>query len=85
MPKRVCHAHGYLKKAAAPVNAAAGRLPLWKAHAIFRAADETIAGKVDEEGLTLKEAALRSGEIDEKRFDEIVNPEKTVGHGVAGS
>jgi fumarate hydratase, class II len=44
-----------------------------------------IAHKANEEGLTLKEAALRSGEIDEKRFDEIVNPEKMVGHGAAGS
>jgi fumarate hydratase class II len=33
----------------------------------------------------LKEAALASGDIDEKRFDEIVDPGKMVGHGVAGS
>jgi fumarate hydratase class II len=33
----------------------------------------------------LKEAALRSGCIDERRFDEIVDPKKMVGHGVAGS
>jgi fumarate hydratase class II len=33
----------------------------------------------------LKEAALRSGAIDEKRFDEIVDPKKMVGHGVGGS
>ena len=47
MPKRVYHAYGYVKKAAALVNAAAGRLPQWKADAITRAADETIAGKLD--------------------------------------
>jgi fumarate hydratase class II len=48
MPKRVYHAYGYVKKAAALVNAAAGRLPQWKAEAIARAADEAIAGKLDE-------------------------------------
>ncbi len=45
MPKRVYHAYGYVKKAAALVNAAAGRLPQWKAEAIARAADEAIGGK----------------------------------------
>jgi hypothetical protein len=34
---------------------------------------------------TLKDAALQSGNIDERRFDEIVDPTKMVGHGVAGS
>lgn len=48
MPKRVYHAYGYVKKAAALVNAAAGRLPQWKADAIVRAADEAISGKLDE-------------------------------------
>jgi fumarate hydratase class II len=48
MPKRVYHAYGYVKKAAALVNAAAGRLPQWKADAILRAADEAISGKLDE-------------------------------------
>src|SRR5258708_7129207 len=47
MPKRVYHAYGYVKKAAALVNAAAGRLPQWKADAIARAADEAIGGKLD--------------------------------------
>src|SRR5919198_878335 len=44
-----------------------------------------IAHKANDEGLTLKEAALKSGYIDEKRFDEIVDPKKMVGHGLAGS
>jgi fumarate hydratase class II len=44
-----------------------------------------IAHKANDEGLTLKEAALRSGDIDERRFDEIVDPKKMVGHGVGGS
>jgi fumarate hydratase, class II len=48
MPKRVYHAYGYAKKAAASINAAAGRLPQWKADAIVYAADEAIAGKLDE-------------------------------------
>jgi fumarate hydratase, class II len=48
MPKRVYHAYGYVKKAAALVNAAAGRLPQWKAEAIVRAAGEAIAGKLDD-------------------------------------
>src|ERR1700685_2931149 len=44
MPKRVYHAYGYVKKAAALVNAAAGRLADWKAGAVVCAADEAIAG-----------------------------------------
>jgi fumarate hydratase class II len=48
MPKAVYHAYGVVKKAAALVNETAGRLPKWKADAIVRAADETIAGKLDE-------------------------------------
>src|ERR1700722_15388526 len=47
LPKRVYHAYGYGKKAAALVNEAARRLPDWKAAAIARAADEAIAGKLD--------------------------------------
>jgi fumarate hydratase class II len=49
MPKAVYHAYGYVKKAAAMVNAAAGRLPAWKAEVISAAADEVIAGRLDEE------------------------------------
>jgi fumarate hydratase class II len=48
MPKRVYHAYGYVKKAAALVNAAAGRLPRWKGDAIVRAAGEAIAGELDD-------------------------------------
>ena len=44
-----------------------------------------IAHKANDEGLTLKAAALKSGSIDETRFDEIVDAKKMVGHGVAGS
>jgi fumarate hydratase class II len=48
MPKEVYHAYGVVKKACALVNQAAGRLPQWKATAIVRAADEAIAGDLDE-------------------------------------
>jgi NADH dehydrogenase FAD-containing subunit len=37
-----------VEKATALVNAAAGRLPQWKAEAIVHAADEAIAGKLDD-------------------------------------
>ena len=49
MPKAVYHAYGYVKKAAALVNQATGRLPDWKAEAICAAADEVIAGTLDSE------------------------------------
>jgi fumarate hydratase class II len=49
MPKQVYHAYGYVKKAAALVNAAAGRLDRWGADAITAAADEVIAGALDSE------------------------------------
>ena len=49
MPKPVYHAFGYVKKAAALVNAAAGRLDAPAAEAIVAAADEVIAGKLDSE------------------------------------
>ncbi|HXP92701.1 MAG TPA: class II fumarate hydratase [Candidatus Binatia bacterium] len=49
MPKQVYHAYGYVKKAAAIVNAAAGLLPKDKAELIVKAADEVISGKLDAE------------------------------------
>jgi fumarate hydratase class II len=48
MPKAVYHAYGYVKKACALVNHAAGRLPDWKKDAILRAADEAIRGELDD-------------------------------------
>ena len=47
MPKAVYHAYGYVKKAAALVNAKGGRLERWRADAIVKAADEVIAGELD--------------------------------------
>jgi fumarate hydratase class II len=49
MPKAVYHAYGYVKKAAALINAEAGRLDGELAEAIVGAADEVIAGKLDPE------------------------------------
>lgn len=48
MPKEVYHAYGYVKKAAALVNASTGGLEPWRANAIVRVADEVIAGKLDD-------------------------------------
>ncbi len=49
MPKEVYHAYGYVKKAAAIVNARAGRLPEWKGKLIQRVCDEVISGALDED------------------------------------
>ncbi|MEO3867669.1 class II fumarate hydratase [Nonomuraea sp. B12E4] len=49
MPKAVYHAYGYIKKAAAIVNARAGRLPGWQAELIARVADEVVRGELDSE------------------------------------
>lgn len=49
MPTEVYRAYGYLKKAAAIVNASKGLLPRWKAELIARVADEVVAGKLDGE------------------------------------
>src|SRR5499433_782731 len=49
MPKAVYHAYGYVKKAAALVNAADGRLARWKAELIAKVADEVIPGRLDSE------------------------------------
>src|ERR1700678_2994059 len=48
MPIEVYHAYGIVKKACALVNQVGGRLPRWKAEAIIRAADEAIAGQLDD-------------------------------------
>jgi fumarate hydratase, class II len=49
MPVQVYHAYGYVKKAAAIVNTAAGRLPGWKGRLIERVCDEVISGALDSE------------------------------------
>jgi len=47
MPVALCRAYGIVKKAAAEVNAADGRLDQAKADAIVQAAEEVIAGQLD--------------------------------------
>src|SRR5579871_2830493 len=49
MPNAVYRAYGYVKKAAALVNRAGGRLDRERAQAIVAAADEVIAGRLDSE------------------------------------
>jgi fumarate hydratase class II len=49
MPKAVYHAYGYVKKAAARVNAAADKLPKEKEDLIVRVCDEVISGALDDE------------------------------------
>ncbi|MGV4878012.1 class II fumarate hydratase [Acetobacter indonesiensis] len=48
MPLPLYHAYGIVKKAAALVNAAEGRMPEWKADLIARVADEVTEGKLDD-------------------------------------
>ena len=49
MPQPVHRAFGYVKKAAAIVNARGGRLAQWQADAITRACDEVTSGALDAE------------------------------------
>ena len=48
MPIELCRAYGYLKKAAAIVNARQGLLPQDKCEAIAAACDELVAGELDD-------------------------------------
>jgi fumarate hydratase class II len=48
MPLAVYHAFGHVKKAAALVNGAAGRMPDWMSALIARVCDEVIDGELDE-------------------------------------
>ncbi|MDZ7733903.1 MAG: class II fumarate hydratase [Acidimicrobiia bacterium] len=49
MPVEVYRAYGHVKKAAASVNSAAGRLPRWMGSLIEQVTDEVIAGDLDSE------------------------------------
>ncbi len=60
MPKRSITPMGYVKKACALVNAAAGRLPDWKRDAIIQAADEAIAGKLDDHSRSMSGRRARA-------------------------
>jgi fumarate hydratase class II len=71
MPKAVYHAYGYVKKAAALVNAKAGRLDQTLAEAIVAAADEVIAGKLDSE-FTLYVWQTGSGTQSNMNVNEVI-------------
>jgi len=49
MPIEVYRAYGLIKKACALVNERAGRLEPWRARVIVQAAEEAIAGKLDDQ------------------------------------
>src|SRR5271170_6442954 len=63
MPKEVYHAYGYVKKAAAIVNTAAGRLPAWKGELIQRVCDEVISGALDNEVISNRCIQLAGGTL----------------------
>ena len=44
-----------------------------------------IAEKAQAEGTTLREAALKSGDVDVATFDRVCDPKTMVGEGVAGA
>ena len=44
-----------------------------------------IAETAQAEGLTLRQAALKSGDVDEATFDRVCDPEAMVGQGVGGA
>ena len=44
-----------------------------------------IAEDAHKRGITLKEAALDSGKIDEQTFDRVIDARKMIGNGVAGA
>ncbi len=44
-----------------------------------------IAHRAMQEDLTLKQAAIQSGDVSEQQFDELVNAHKLVGQGLAGA
>jgi fumarate hydratase class II len=48
LPERFHRCYGITKKAAAAANGRAGRLPSWKVDAVDRAADDLIAGRLDD-------------------------------------
>jgi len=72
MPKEVYHAYGYVKKAAALVNEAEGRLDKKLADAIVAAADEVISGKLDAE-FPLYVWQTGSGTQSNMNVNEVIN------------
>ena len=46
---------------------------------------DRIAQRAVHDDSTLKEAALKSGDVDEATYDRVVDPRSMVGHGVGGA
>ncbi len=44
-----------------------------------------IAEAANADGSPLRDAALKSGKVDETSFDKVVNPSDLIGHGVEGA
>ncbi len=85
MPLEVYHAYGYVKKAAAIVNARSGRLSQEKADLIIKSADEVIAGSLDED-FPLYVWQTGSGTQSNMNVNEVIsNRSIQMAHGVVGS
>ncbi len=85
MPLEVYHAYGYVKKAAAIVNARSGRLSQDKADLIIKSADEVIAGTLDED-FPLYVWQTGSGTQSNMNVNEVIsNRSIQMAHGVVGS
>src|SRR5213594_2143496 len=72
MPPELIHAFGILKKACALVNQDLGKLPAEKAKLIVRAADEVIAGKLDDQ-LPLRIWQTGSGTQTNMNVNEVIS------------
>jgi hypothetical protein len=66
LPERFFRCYGYVKRAAAIVNAQAERLPLWKAAAIAMAANDLIAGLLADQ---FPRSVWQSGSGHERRYE----------------
>ncbi len=85
MPLEVYHAYGYVKKAAAIVNARSGRLSQDKADLIIKSAGEVIAGTLDED-FPLYVWQTGSGTQSNMNVNEVIsNRSIQMAHGVVGS
>ncbi|MGH9681493.1 MAG: class II fumarate hydratase [Candidatus Acidiferrales bacterium] len=85
MPPELIHAFGVLKKAAALVNQDLGKLPPEKARLICQAADEVIAGKLDDQ-FPLRIWQTGSGTQTNMNANEVIsNRAIEIARGVLGS
>jgi len=85
MPPELIRAFGILKKSAAMVNAELGKLPLEKAQLIVQAADEIVAGKLNDQ-FPLRVWQTGSGTQTNMNVNEVIaNRAIEVAGGVLGS